>query len=64
MSWNKPELLKEHRFAPDVSENRELVWIEGSKERVAPEKLADRIIMILLGLIERMNAGKVPRPSL
>jgi len=64
MSWNKPELLKEHRFAPDVSENRELVWIEGSKERVAHEKLADRIIMILLGLIERMNAGKVPRPSL
>jgi hypothetical protein len=64
MAWHEPQLLKEYRFKPDVSESRELVWVEGEKERVTPNKLADRIVMILLDLIGRMNAGKVPQPRL
>ena len=64
MTWDKPIVLKEHRLKPDVSETRDLVWVEGKRERVVPDKLADRIVMILLDLIKRMNAGKVPQPHL
>ena len=63
MQWQQPTQLKEHRFIPNVSEVRELVWVLG-KERISPDKLADRIVMILLDLIGRMNAGKVRRPDL
>lgn len=62
--WQKPTPLKERKFKPEVSETRELVWIEGKDAQVVPSELADRIVMILLDLIGRMNAGKVPRPSL
>ncbi len=64
MIWQQPTLLKESRFKPDVSETRELVWIERRNALVAPSELADRVVMILLDLIGRMNAGKVPKPSL
>jgi hypothetical protein len=63
MSWQKPQVIKEHRFKPDVSSSRELEWVLG-RERIAPNKLADRIVTIMLDLIGRMNAGKVPRPPL
>jgi hypothetical protein len=64
MIWQQPRLLKEHRFVPDVSETRELVWIDEKNVQVPPGELADRIMMILLDLVGRMNAGKVLRPSL
>ena len=64
MMWLQPTLLKEHRFEPDVSETRELVWVEGKNVQIAPSELSDRIMIILLDLIGRMNAGKVPKPSL
>jgi hypothetical protein len=63
MTWNKPRQLKEHRFKPDVSETRELVWVLG-KERIAPADLADRIVRILMDLISRMNQGKVEPPPI
>jgi hypothetical protein len=63
MTWEKPQQLKEHRFKPDVSETRELVWTLGW-ERVAADALADRIVLILMDLIDRMNRGKIPRPAL
>jgi hypothetical protein len=64
MMWQQPTLLKERRFKPDVSETRELVWIEEKAVQVASGELAERIMIILLDFIGRMNAGKVPRPSL
>jgi hypothetical protein len=57
MVWQQAELLKEHRFKPDVSETRDLIWITGKGERTSSDKLADRIVMILLDLISRMNRG-------
>lgn len=64
MMWQQPTLLKEYRLKPDVSETRELVWIERKDGQISPSELAERILIILLDLIGRMNAGKVPRPSL
>ncbi|MFZ3307871.1 MAG: TIR domain-containing protein [Xanthobacteraceae bacterium] len=64
MAWYKPRVLKEHKFRPDVSEMRELVWIERKGERIASDKLADRIMLLLFDLIARTNAGKVPKPDL
>jgi hypothetical protein len=63
MSWQRPQIIKEHRFKPDVSQSREIEWILG-RERIAPDKLADHIVTIMLDLIGRMNAGKISRPSL
>jgi len=47
-----------------VTENRELVWLDGKEQQIEPERLADHIVMILLDLISRANQGKVERPSL
>jgi len=60
---HEPRLLKEHRIKVGVSENCELVWLNG-KEQIEPERLADQIVMILMDLISRANQGKVERPSL
>lgn len=60
--WCHPQQLKEYRFMPDVAETRDLVWKLGS-ERIAHDELTKRIVLILMGLIDRMNAGKVPRPN-
>jgi hypothetical protein len=65
MSWgmHEPRVLKEHRIKVGVTENRELVWLDG-KEQIEPERLADHIVMILMDLISRANQGKVERPPL
>jgi hypothetical protein len=59
----EPSLVKEHRIKVGVSENGELVWLDG-KEQIEPERLADYIVMILMDLISRANQGKVERPQL
>ena len=64
MSWVKPRQLKEHRIKVGVTENRELVWLDGKEQQIEPERLADHIVMILMDLISRANHGKVERPSL
>jgi hypothetical protein len=58
-----PRQLKEHKIKVGVSENRELVWLAGGQQ-IAPEKLAEHIVMLLLDLISRANRGKVPRPDM
>jgi hypothetical protein len=55
-----PRVLKERRIKVGVTENRELVWL-GEKEQIEPERLADRILMILMDLISRANQGRVER---
>jgi hypothetical protein len=60
---DKPRVLKEHCIKVGVTENRELVWLDG-EEQIEPERLADHIVMILMDLISRANQGKVERPSL
>ncbi len=61
----KPTPLKEHRFKVDVSQTRELVWVEQrKKEHIAPALLADRIVRLFLDLVSRANQGKIQRPSL
>ena len=64
----QPRVVKEHKFDVDVTESRDLAWIErGKGDHVAPDQLADRLVMIMLDLISRANQGKVlkvPRPSL
>lgn len=60
MIWEKPQQLKEYKFKPDVSETRDLVWVLG-KEQVAPDALADRIVITFLGMIDRVNRGKITR---
>jgi hypothetical protein len=65
MSWavDEPRVLKEHSIKVGVSENRELVWLDGKKQ-IEPDRLADHIVMILMDLISRANQGKVARPGL
>jgi hypothetical protein len=60
---HEPRVVKEHRIKVGVTENRELVWLDG-KEQIEPERLADHIVMILMDLISRANQGKVERPPL
>jgi hypothetical protein len=59
-----PVLLKEHQFKVDVSPDRNLVWVLAKKERVPPNKLADRIFRLFLDLISRSNRGEIVAPSL
>ena len=61
---HEPRVLKEHRIKVGVTENRELVWLDGKEKQIEPEGLADHIVMILMDLISRANQGKVERPSL
>lgn len=61
--WRNAKRLREHYFKPEVSETRELVWVESTKERFAPSQLADRIMRIFLDLVSRANEGKVQRPT-
>ena len=61
---HEPRVLKEHRIKVGVSENRELVWLDGKEQQIEAERLADHIVMILMDLISRANQGKVERPSL
>lgn len=63
MAMHEPRVVKEHRIKVGVTENRELVWLDG-KEQIEPERLADHIVMILMDLISRANQGKVERPPL
>jgi hypothetical protein len=65
LSWamHEPSLLEEHHIKVGVTENRELIWLEG-KEQIEPERLADHIVMILMDLISRANQGMVERPPL
>jgi hypothetical protein len=60
---HRPHVLKEHRIKVGVTENRELMWLDG-REQIEPERLADHIVMILMDLISRANQGKVERPPL
>jgi hypothetical protein len=60
---HEPRMLKERRIKVGVTENRELMWLDG-KEQIEPERLADHIVMILMDLISRANQGKVERPPL
>lgn len=60
---HKPRVLKEHRIKVGVNENRELIWLDGN-EHIEPERLADHIVTILMGLISRANQGKVDKPAL
>lgn len=62
--WHDPIRLREHYFKPEVSETRELVWVESMKERFAPLQLADRIVRIFLDLVSRADEGKIQRPDL
>jgi hypothetical protein len=60
----EPRVLKEHRIKVGVTENRELVWLDGKKQQIKAECLADHVVMILMALISRANQGKIDRPSL
>jgi hypothetical protein len=60
----EPRVLKEHRIKVGVTENRELVWLDGKKQQIEAECLADHVVMILMALISRANQGKIDRPSL
>jgi hypothetical protein len=64
MNWMKPRQLKERRIKVGVTENRELVWLDGKEQQIEPDRLADHIVMILMDLISRVNQGKVESPSL
>jgi hypothetical protein len=61
---HEPRVLKEHRIKVGMTENRELMWLDGKDQQIEPERLADQIVMILMDLISRANQGKVERPSL
>jgi len=56
---HEPRVLKEHCIKVDVTENRELVWLDGKERQIESEGLADHIVMILMHLISRANLGKV-----
>ena len=56
---HEPRVLKEHRIKVGVTENRELVWLDGKEKQIEPEGLADHIVMILMDLISRANQGSV-----
>lgn len=60
MVWETPQQLKEYKLKPEVSETRDLVWVLG-KEHIAPTALTDRIVIILMGMIDRANLGTVTR---
>jgi hypothetical protein len=62
---HKPTELKRHKFKPDVSDTRELVWKEtGKKPVIHPSDMADHLMRIFLDLLSRANRGKVERPPL
>jgi hypothetical protein len=57
-----PRVLKEHRIKVGVTENRELVWLDGKEQQIEADRLADHIVMILMDLISRASQGEVERP--
>jgi hypothetical protein len=63
-AMHEPRVLKEHRIKVSVTENRELVWLDEKEQQIEAERLADRILMILMDLISRANQGRVERPPL
>jgi hypothetical protein len=61
----KPTLLNERQYKPDVSRGREFVLKEPGKDTfITPEELPDRIIRSLLDLIERAAPGDIQSPHL
>jgi hypothetical protein len=60
---HEPRVLKERGIKVSVTENCDLVWVDG-KEQIETERLADHIVMILMDLISRANQGNVERSSL
>lgn len=60
---HEPRLVREHRIKVDVNECRNLVWLDG-EEQIEPERLADHIVTILMGLISKANRGEIDAPPL
>jgi hypothetical protein len=52
IAFEKPRLLKEHKFGVDVSRDGNLVWVErGKKEHITASQLADPILRLFLNLV-------------
>jgi hypothetical protein len=57
-----PVELQRRRFLPELSQSRELCWIEETSPRrhYSHEDLADRIVRIFLELLDRQQKGEFP----
>jgi hypothetical protein len=59
----RPEVIKEERYVPEISRVREYVWKseKGKGEMVTSKDLATKLVLQFLDLVERDRAGKVMR---
>jgi hypothetical protein len=59
--FERPRLLREHHFTPELSLSRELRWMEGSNraDLLTDEDVANRVVVSFVDLIDRANKGQV-----
>jgi hypothetical protein len=57
-----PDELRSRRFLPELSQSRELCWIEESDQHrhYSHADLADQVVQLFLGLFERAERGEFP----
>jgi hypothetical protein len=59
-----PSLLREHKLRPDVTQARELMWIDRSSAKgIGIDGIANHIMMIFLDFISRVDRDEVPKPE-
>lgn len=58
--FDKPKVLEESIFRPDIGRNNEWCWRDGNEKLFTTEEVADTFVGRILTLVEADAAGKLP----
>jgi len=63
MHWDRPEMIKESKYVPDLSRARDYGWTlkQGNQPIISTKEMASKTVLQFLELIERDRCGRVRR---